>query len=261
MDRLARGDVAVVLRLQRVRVVFQVVEHVDRLAGQVLHQAEPRLPGLGQDVQPRLLRDVLDPGLGVARNGDRELVVEAAQQVGVRPGDPVPEHAEHLALENVLGHAVEVVQRRLGAPADVEAAEHVLLGPLDDAGQFVPVVHLLEGHGLDRRAGDDQPVELLALDLVPGVIEVDQVAFRGVPRSVGTGLQQGHLDLQRGRAGETGDLGLGADLVGHQVQERDFERPDVLTNGVGFADDLHAFLLEHLAGGEIVVNLDRHGVS
>src|SRR3546814_18475805 len=77
---------------------------------------------------------------------------------------PVGEHAEALLRELVLGDAMEVVERRLGAPAEREEPVHVGLRPVEYASQLVPVHDLLEGKLLNRRAGDDEAVELLLAD-------------------------------------------------------------------------------------------------
>jgi hypothetical protein len=42
---------------------------------------------------------------------------------------------------------------------------------------------------------------------------------------------QRQVDLQRRRADQPGELGLGALLVGHQVEQANFERPDILAVG------------------------------
>ena len=41
-------------------------------------------------------------------------------------------------------------------------------------------------------------------------------------------LQQGHVHLQRRVGQQPGDLGLGGDLGGHQVQDQDLQRADML---------------------------------
>ena len=60
-----------------------------------------------------------------------------------------------------------IVKPRLRAPADVQACEWtcVLLHSMISA-QLRPVVHLLKGQVLHRRAGDDQAVKVLVLHLV-----------------------------------------------------------------------------------------------
>ena len=79
----------------------------------------------------------------------------------------VAANAEHLLLQLVLVHPVEVMQLGLRAPAQVEAAEHVGLCTVDDLGHLVPVIDLLERHGLDRVLGREVgTVEGAALEVL-----------------------------------------------------------------------------------------------
>jgi hypothetical protein len=80
----------------------------------------------------------------------------------------------------------------------------------------------------------------------------------GVWRYVICDSDEGQLHLKRRRADQARELCFGRDLVGHQVQEPNMERADILPHRVGFLHDHHAFVFENPAGGEIVVNLDGH---
>ena len=73
----------------------------------------------------------------------------------------MPEDAESLLRQRVFGHAVEMMEAGLRAPADVEGRMHVGLRPVEDAAQLVPVGDVLEVEQFDRRAGHDEAVEFL----------------------------------------------------------------------------------------------------
>src|SRR3546814_16730858 len=107
------------------------------------------------------------------------------------------EHAEVLLRQRVLRNAVEMLQGRLGPPAQREHAVHMAARPVEDTPQLVPVDDLLERHLLDRRTGDDQPVELLLADLLPRPVEVDHVLARSVLRHVAGRREQCPLELNR----------------------------------------------------------------
>ena len=125
----------------------------------------------------------------------------------------------------------------------------MLFGPIQDVGQFGPVVHFFEGQQFHRRAGDDKAVELLAAHLGKGFVVGDQVLGRDVLRLVRGGVQQGHFHLQRRVAQQAQQLGLGGDLGGHQVEDGDAQRADILVAGACFAHHEDIFAFQRQSGG------------
>ena len=85
------------------------------------------------------------------------------------------EDAEHFFGQGVLLDAVVVKKPRLGAPADVQGGVDVLLAPLHDLAQLVPVFHVAEVQVFDRCAGDNHAVIGAVFDLVEGAIEGAQM--------------------------------------------------------------------------------------
>ena len=83
--------------------------------------------------------------------------------------------AEDLLLRPMLRDAVVIVEPRLRAPADVERREGVLLAPLHDLRDLVPVGDLLKGILLDRRARDDEAVVLLMAHLGKRPVELREI--------------------------------------------------------------------------------------
>ncbi len=196
-----------------------------------------------------------------ARHRHDALVREAAQERRGRGENPVVEHAERLARQDVLRNAVEVVDRRLRRPADREAMMDVRARPIEDLPQLVPVADLLEGQVFHRRSGDDEPVEPLRADVAPRPIEGVEMIGRGVARDVLAHPHQGQLDLQGRGPEQARELRLGADLVRHEVEEPDPQGADVLADGVGLAHHHQALGFEGAGGGQVVGDLDGHVVS
>ena len=259
-DRVALLLVAVVFLLERGRVVFEVVEHVERPVRRVVDQAGAGLVGRDQQLEPAPRRQVGLAHLGPAADGDDEIVREAAQEGRAGRRDPVAEAAEGLLRQRVLGHAVEVVQHGLPAPADREGRLDVGLGPVEDLGQLLPVGDVLEVEQLDRRAGDDQPVELARARLGEGLVEGGHVLVRGIARAVLGHADEREFDLERRRADDPGDLGFGLDLLRHQVYQPDLERADVLAQRRLLGHHHHALARQHVMGGQVLGDLDGHCV-
>ena len=259
-DRLSGLDVAVVFLFQRAGVVFQVVEDIQRPPRPVLDQAGARIR---RSQQRRKLAPGVHvglPHLGPAAHGDQHVVRKAAQEGRGGLQVRVPEAAERLGIQRVLGQPVEMPRHRHPAPADAERRMDVALRPVEDAAQFVPVGHLVEGQLFDRGAGHDQPVEAVArrLDLGERTVEGFEVIGGGVAAFVIRHADQRQVDLQGRRADQPRELVFGLDLLGHQVQQRDPKRPDVLRGGPARRHDHHALARQDVVCGQVFGQGDRH---
>src|SRR3954464_2879423 len=160
-DRFARRDVTKILVGERTRVVLDVIEHMQRAMRGIVQQAKPGLIRLHQNLQSAPWRNVFPVHIGPARDGHREVVRKAAQVRRRRCQVSVAVDTERLLWKRILRHAMEMMDGRLRTPADVEARMHIGERPVEHTAQFVPVGHLLERYGLDRRARHDEAVELL----------------------------------------------------------------------------------------------------
>jgi hypothetical protein len=70
---------------------------------------------------------------------------------------------------------------------------------------------------------------------------------------------QRQFDLQRRRADQAGELRLGLDLLGHQVQQPDAQGADVLPVGRTPAHDHDALVAQDVEGGQGGGQADGHG--
>ena len=68
------------------------------------------------------------------------------------------------------------------------------------------------------------------------------------------------MHLQRGICQQTGDLGLGGDLGGHQVQDQDLQRPDMLGKGALAVHDKDVLLVQGIVSRQSLGNDQRHSV-
>lgn len=255
----AAGQVPAVFRVQGPAVVFQMTGHEDLGVIQALHQGQARLVGFGQDAQVGRPAHVFGADFGVARMRRREVVVEAAEQAAVGVQDLVAEDARTLFRQFVLGHTVKVVQGGLGGPADVERGEDMPVGVGHDVQQFLPVVHLFEGQMLHGSPGDDHAVEAAVADLAEGLVETLQMLQGRILGLMLRRAQQGDVDLQGRVAQQAQQLCLGGDLGGHEVDDHDVQRTDVLADGAFVGHDKDVFTFQSAACRQVGGNLDGHG--
>ena len=105
-------------------------------------------------------------------------------------------HAEEFLRQGVLFDAVVIIQPGLRPPADVEGGIDMGLAPLHDPADLRPVFHLLKGHGLHRRAGNNHAVKLSVLHLIEHLIELEKMLAGGVFGLVAGGVDEFQLHLQ-----------------------------------------------------------------
>ena len=66
--------------------------------------------------------------------------------------------------------------------------------------------------------------------------------------------------IGRGILSQAGELSLGFDLFGHQVEQKNAQRTDILCRGARFGHDENVFVIEYLDGGKIVRNFNGHNI-
>lgn len=170
----------------------------------------------------------------------------------------MPKNAERLRWKIVFRDSIKMVQGGLGAPANVQTPMDIALCPVKETAKFVPVGHFLKGQVFDWSAGDDEAVESVGSDLFPGAVEGGKVIHRRVASNVIGDPDKAQFHLKWRRADQSCELCFGRDLVGHQVQQPNMQRANILAYRVALLHDHNTFVLENGAGWEIVVNLDRH---
>ena len=251
-------QIAEILVFQRVRVVLGVAGDEDLPPAFRGRGVEPGPLGHGEDLELVAGHHVLQRDRGVAGVGNHKALVKAAHQHGGAPYHPMGIHARELFRQRDLLDPVVVEERGLGRPADVEGAVHVGLAPLHDPAELIPVFHLLKVQLLHRRAGDDHAVEIAVLYVLKIRVELEHVFLRGVFAHIGAGLHELQLHLQGRVAQQTGELGLRRNLGGHEIQQQNLQRADILRHGPVFGHDKDVFVFQYIGCGEQIRYFDRH---
>ena len=133
----------------------------------------------------------------------------------------------------------------------------MLLGPVHDAAELVPIVDALERHLLDGGARDDEAVIVVGLEVVERVVELHEVVRR-VRGLVARDAHEVDAHLDGRLRNEAEDLRLRFDLRGHQVEQSDAQRTDLLLASHVLLEGEDALLLEDALGGQAVWDVDGH---
>ena len=130
--------------------------------------------------------------------------------------------------------------------------------PVENRLELVPVIDLVERQVLDRGSGDDETVIVVVAEGIQRLIELDQVIVTDMGRFVGGCLHEVDFDLQRRFGDQAQQLRLGFDLLGHQIQDHQFERSHTLALRLGLLQGEDAFRVEDGTRGQAAWDLDRH---
>ena len=138
-------------------------------------------------------------------------------------------YAEYFLRKGQLRYTVMVIKPCLSAPADVQCALHVRFAPLHHPAQLLPVIDLLKGHLLHRSAGYDKSVVIFILYVIKGFVKGYHVLPGGMLGHSAADGDKLHVDLQRGIAQQTCKLRFGSNFGGHQIQNKNAQRTDILS--------------------------------
>ena len=168
------------------------------------------------------------------------------------------EHSEELLRQQLLAHAVPIVERAHRAPAQVHGGEDVGGCPVENLLELVPVVDLLEIEVFDGRSRHHKTVVIVVFERVERLVELHQMVGAHVRGLVGGGLHEVDLDLQRALGDQTQQLRFGLDLLRHEVQDHQLERTHALALRFGLFKREDALGVENVSGRKAAGNLDRH---
>ncbi len=220
IDRGAISDVAVVFLLQRIAVVFEVIEDIQRAMRRILDQAGAGLIRCQQRDKAGACIDLGLAHLGPAADGNEEIIGKPAQQGGALHQYSVVETAKCLGGQHLFCDAVEMPQHGHAAPADAKGGMNMGLGPVHHLAQFIPVGDIFERQVFDRGTGDDQAIEFLIAHVLKRPVEFLHMRGGGVARLMIGHADQMQVDLQGGCADQAGELIFGLNLFRHRYCDR-----------------------------------------
>ena len=157
-----------------------------------------------------------------------ELIVEATENRQSLHLDFVAEHTEHLLIERILRHTIEMIQTSLRRPTDIQSRSNMGMCPVEHFRDFFPIVHVLIRHLLYRSTCNNHTIELLFFQNIEVVIERLHVFYRCILRSMALELHEGNFQLKRRIREQTNKVGLGRNLNRHQIEDDNLQRTDVL---------------------------------
>ena len=155
-------------------------------------------------------------------------------------------------------NTVMIVQHCLGGPAEGQYGEHVALGPLYVIHQFLPVFHLFKLEAFHRRPRDDKTVIIPVFDVRKLQIRFVQIGIVRMGCFPGHGTGKVHFDLQWTVSQQPQQLQLRGFLQGHQVQDQDLQRADILGHGPLLRNGDNSFFLQVFHCRQLVCDFHRH---
>ena len=254
----ALAEVAQIFVFERIAVVLGVPGEEDAAIVPGFDDRAARLFGVCEHGQFIAGVDLLIGDKGMAGMGNIEGIVQPLEQGIVLHELFMRVDAEDLLREELLFQAVVIIEPGLSAPADIERAGDVFFGIVEDLLQLFPVIDLGEGQRFDRRARDDQAVEVRVPDLAEALVETIEMRLGDVLAVVTLHLDQRDIDLQRRVGKQTDELRFGLDLGRHEVENGDLNGTDILTHRALMRHDEDILLLQHIKSRDVLGNDDGH---
>ena len=153
----------------------------------------------------------------------------------------VREYPEELLLERVFFYTVKIMQRGHGSPADENGARHVFVGEIENLFQLFPIKNFFERQRFHGRARDDHAVEMFVSDVVEFFVKAVEMCRGGIFTLIGIGVQERDVDLQRRIGQKAHKLRFRFHFRGHEIQNSDFKRTDILLERAFVVHDENIF--------------------
>ena len=190
--------------------------------------------------------------------GNEIPVVKAPQQRMVLHCQTVTVNAEKFSWQRMLLNAVVVIQHGLGAPAEGQNGENMILGPADIIHQLRPVLHLFKFQTFHRRPGNDEAVVITVFYVREFQIGLVQIGIIRVGRLPGHRPGKIHFHLQGVVAQQTQQLQLCRFFQGHQVQDQNLQGTDILCHRPFLRNGNDSFPQQIFYCRQLVCDFYRH---
>ena len=115
---------------------------------------------------------------------------------------------EQLLRQLSLVNTVIMVESGLRSPADMQGGIDVVLAPLHNLAQLIPIIDFLKGQKLHRCASNNHSIVAFALHLIEGLIKGIQMGLGRVLRNMSGGLKKLDIYLQGAVAQQAQQLGF-----------------------------------------------------
>jgi hypothetical protein len=170
-------------------------------------------------------------------------------------------HTEHFLGQIVLWNPVTMKESCLRSPANMQGGLDIRFSPIQDVSQLIPVINFLEWHLFDRRACDDKTIELVAADRVERDVMIEQMLGICVFGVIRCRVNERDFNLQCRIAEQAKQLGLGCDFRGHEIQNRNTQRADILMGGAFLTHNENVFIFKSCACRKCGWNFYWHSFS
>ena len=134
----------------------------------------------------------------------------------------------------------------------------MVIRPVENIAQFIPVVYLFEVHLLNRSARYDHSVVIIVFHLIKVLIKLIEVTRRRILCLMGTGTHEGNIQLQRCVRQGAQKLQLRILLQRHEIQDHNLQGTDLLQIRLILPHYKNVFPVQNLPCREIILNPYRH---
>ena len=174
------SQIAFILRIECIRRIFGMSGDKELTSVTCHCHVNTRIIRLGQQGEVFHLQDIFPTHFGVTAVRHKKHIIEPTEDRQSLHIDMVFKNAEHLFIQRILRHSIEVIKSGLCCPADIKCGSDMSTRPVKNGRDFVPISHLLVRHLLNGSAGHNHAVIRFIAHQVKIAIECFHVLHRRI---------------------------------------------------------------------------------
>ena len=257
-NRQTLGKVSLIFAIQSHAVVFRMSHNKDFTSSLCHCKEQTSLFAFRQDRKVFACMDICNRNFCVSGMRRKKYIIKAPDQRDLTVQYPVLEKSEHFLIQRFFLQAIKMIKTGLRCPTEKDRGSHMLLSPIHDLSQLIPVIHFLKRHLLHRCSCDDHSIKFTFLYIGECFIKLVQMAERCILGFMALHSHKCHIHLQRCIGKRTQKLQLCFFFQRHQIQDQNLDRTDILVHGTFFVHYKYIFSLQDLLYRKIPLCFDRH---
>ena len=175
-NRQTLGKVSLIFAIQSHAVVFRMSHNKDFTSSLCHCKEQTSLFAFRQDCKVFACMDICNGNFCVSGMRRKKYIIKAPDQRILRFSTLCWKSPNIFLSRRFFLQAIKMIETGLRCPAEKDCGSHMLLSPIHDLSQLIPVIHFLKRHLLHRCSCDDHSIKFTFLYIGERFIKLVQMA-------------------------------------------------------------------------------------